>query len=201
MIEFYTWNGADGHNVAIMLEAIREPYSVYPVDTLNRAEQPIRFQEISPNKVPALVDPDGPGGSAIALFGSAPILLYLAEKSGEFLPESTASHYECLQWLMWQQSDVAPVLTNLQLALKSDPDQLSTSLEHQVGLLWQALANQLSGRRFICGEDLTIADFALYPWVESVSCPSLDPRAFPPIACWLEQLADISFAQHGLQIP
>jgi len=200
MIDLYTWNTAEGHSVAIMLEAIQIPYQVHPVDMLDLKEQPAAFQTISPNKVPAITDPEGPNAEPVSLFGCAPVLIYLAEKSCHFIPESPAQHYQCLQWVVWQQSDVAPTLSQVHEVVDSG-DTLSLALEHQTRLLWQALANQLSGKRFICGEDLTIADFALYPWVVSIKQSSIDPGALAPIARWLEQLSDIEFMHNGLHIP
>lgn len=200
MIDFYTWSTADGHSVAIMLEAAQIPYRVHPVDMLDLQEQPERFQAISPNKVPAITDPDGPDSRQISLFGCVPVLIYLAEKSCHFIPESPAQRYQCLQWVTWQQSDVAPILSQVHEVVDSG-GALPLALEHQTRLLWQALANQLSGKRFICGEDLTIADFALYPWVTGIKQSNIDPCALAPIACWLEQLSDIEFIHNGLQIP
>ena len=201
MIDLFTWNSPDGHSVATMLEAIRLPYRVHPIDMLDRVEQPAAFQAISPNRVPALIDPNGPDGEPISVFGCIPVLIYLADKSRHFQPERSQDYYQCLQWASWQQSDVAPVLSRVHEVLDEGLEQLPVALEHQTRLLWQALANQLSGKRFICGEDLTIADFALYPWVVAIEHPSIEPRALPPLARWLEQLADIEFVQQGRRVP
>ncbi len=200
MIDLYTWSTADGHCVATMLEAAQIPYRVHPVDVLNLQEQPRQFQAISPNKVPAITDPDGPDLQPLSIFGCAPVLIYLAEKSCRFLPEDASLRYQCLQWVIWQQSDVAPVLSKVHETLDANAS-LSRTLEHQTRLLWQALANQLSGKRFICGDDLTIADFALYPWIKSIQQPDIDPAALAPVQLWLEQLNDIEFMYNGLQIP
>jgi len=202
MIELFCWNTADSHSVAAMLEACRLRYQVYPVDSENRAEQPIRFEAISPNTVPAIIDPQGPEDEEISIFGTSAILIYLADRTQNFRPDNPAEYYHCVQWLCWQQTDLSPVLCEAMAFQPKTPDlPMPDALNHRVRQRWQALANQLSGREFICGEDMTIADFALYPWVATTLHTALDPSAIAPIGSWLSRMAAVESLQRGMQVP
>ena len=109
-IELHTWATPNGRKVSIMLEELGLPYSVHPVDIRNNEQFKPEFLAISPNnRIPAIVDPDGPGGEPLSLFESGAILFYLAEKEGRFLPGSASDRYVVMQWLMWQMGGVGPM--------------------------------------------------------------------------------------------
>ncbi|MFC6669141.1 glutathione S-transferase N-terminal domain-containing protein [Marinobacterium aestuariivivens] len=111
MIELYTWSTPNGRKVSIMLEAVRLPYRVHPIDISSGDQFDEAFLEISPNnRIPAIRDPEGPDGSPIELFESGAILIYLADKTGLFLPQEPCARYRVLQWLMWQMGNFGPFL-------------------------------------------------------------------------------------------
>ncbi|MCV6590698.1 MAG: glutathione binding-like protein [Marinobacterium sp.] len=124
----------------------------------------------------------------------------MAEKSDCFLPELITNRDQSLQCACWAQSDMQPVLKQVQEILRSS-QQLPIELEHQSRLLRQTLTNKLSGHQFTCANELTVADFALYPAITSITTPSINLRTFPPLAQRLEQMDSIGFVRRGLTIP
>ena len=136
-IELHTWGTPNGRKVSIMLEECGLPYSVHKVDISKGEQHKPEFLRISPNnRIPAIVDPNGPGGKPISLFESGAILIYLAEKTGKFLPTDPAAKYKALEWLMWQMGGVGPMFGHGTQALASSagspsslmpPDQLSSA--------------------------------------------------------------------------
>ncbi|KDE39263.1 Glutathione S-transferase [Nitrincola lacisaponensis] len=204
MIDLYTWGTPNGRKVSIMLEACRLHYSVHPIDILNNAQFDADFLKISPNnKIPAIVDPDGPGGAPIQLFESGAILIYLADKTGEFLPTEGAERYEVLQWLMWQMGGFGPFLGQAHHFNRFAAEKVPYAIERytqEAQRLWGVLNTQLSSRRFVCDE-LSIADFAIYPWATRYEWQGVDKNAFPAVSVWMEQMADLPFVDRGMQVP
>lgn len=204
MIDLYTWGTPNGRKVSIMLEACRLHYSVHPIDILNNAQFDADFLKISPNnKIPAIVDPDGPGGAPIQLFESGAILIYLADKTGEFLPTEGAERYEVLQWLMWQMGGFGPFLGQAHHFNRFAAEKVPYAIERytqEAKRLWGVLDAQLNGRRFVCNE-LSIADFAIYPWATRYEWQGVDKAAFPSVSAWMEQMAELPFVDRGMQVP
>ena len=111
MIELHTWSTPNGRKVSVMLEEIGLPYSVHPVNITKDEQFRPQFLAISPNnRIPAIVDPDGPGGKRLSLFESGAILIYLGEKTGKLIPKDAGARYTALQWLMWQMGGLGPML-------------------------------------------------------------------------------------------
>ncbi|MFN3880701.1 MAG: glutathione S-transferase N-terminal domain-containing protein [Nitrincola lacisaponensis] len=204
MIDLYTWGTPNGRKVSIMLEACRLHYSVHPIDILNNAQFDADFLKISPNnKIPAIVDPDGPGGAPIQLFESGAILIYLADKTGEFLPTEGAERYEVLQWLMWQMGGFGPFLGQAHHFNRFAAEKVPYAIERytqEAKRLWGVLDAQLNGRRFVCNE-LSIADFAIYPWATRYEWQGVDKADFPSVSAWMEQMAELPFVDRGMQVP
>lgn len=204
MIDLYTWGTPNGRKVSIMLEACRLHYSVHPIDILNNAQFDADFLKISPNnKIPAIVDPDGPGGAPIQLFESGAILIYLADKTGEFLPTEGAERYEVLQWLMWQMGGFGPFLGQAHHFNRFAAEKVPYAIERytqEAKRLWGVLDTQLNGRRFVCNE-LSIADFAIYPWATRYEWQGVDKADFPSVSAWMEQMAELPFVDRGMQVP
>ena len=174
MIDVYTWATPNGHKVHIMLEECGLEYRVHPINIGAGDQFGEDFLKISPNnKIPAIVDPDGPDGKPISLFESGAILVYLAGKTGKFLPEDVRGKYDALQWLMFQMGGVGPMFGQLGFFHKfagkdfEDKRPRDRYVNESVRLLG-VLERRLAGRAWVMGEQFTIADIALWPWVRNM---------------------------------
>lgn len=205
MIDLYIWGTPNGRKVSIMLEALRLPYQVHPVDIIAKEQFEPDFLKISPNnKIPAIVDDEGPNGERVELFESGAILIYLAEKTGEFLPTDPMERLECLQWLMWQMGGFGPFLGQAHHFLKfakEDVPYAKNRYKDEAQRLWQVLDTQLAGKQFVIGEDLTIADFAIYPWAMRYEWQQIELEQYPHVKAWMERMGHIEFVQRGMQLP
>ena len=172
-IEVYSWPTPNGHKVHIALEELGLPYTIIPV-AIGQGEQfRPEFLAINPNhRIPAIVDPEGPGGR-FALFESGAILIYLADKTGQLLPQDPAARYHALQWLMWQMGGIGPMFGQVGFFHKyagkdyEDKRPLRRYVDESVRLL-QVLDGHLKGRAWMLGEDYSIADIAIFPWVRNL---------------------------------
>lgn len=204
MIDLYTWGTPNGHKVSIMLEACRLHYSVHPIDILNNAQFGTEFLAMSPNnKIPVIVDQEGPDGNPISIFESGAILIYLAEKTGEFLPPSGPERYQVMQWVMWQMGGFGPFLGQAHHFNKFAPEQVPYAIERytkEAKRLWKVLDDQLTKKRFVC-DDLTIADFAIYPWAMRHEWQGVNRKDYPAVDQWMSQMAELPFVQRGMHIP
>ena len=173
-LQLYSLPTPNGVKVSIMLEETGLPYEAHLVSFETQDQFSLEFLSLNPNnKIPAILDPDGPGGQPVALFESGAILLYLAEKTGQFLPHDALGHYETIQWLMWQMGGVGPMFGQLgffhKFAGKDYEDKrprerYAAESRRLLGVLDQRLAS----RAWIMGEAYTIADIATFPWVRNL---------------------------------
>ncbi|MCL6263896.1 glutathione S-transferase N-terminal domain-containing protein [Craterilacuibacter sp. RT1T] len=205
MIELYTWGTPNGKKISVALEELDLPYTVFPVD-INQGEQfAPDFLKISPNnKIPAIVDPDGPDGTALALFESGAILIYLAEKTGRLLPAAGAARYCVLQWLMFQMGGFGPMLGQAHHFLRYAPETLPYAQKryHDETLrLYGVLNRQLADHRFVAGSDYSIADIALYPWVARHEWHMVELADFPHVRRWADAMAARPAVQRGMAVP
>lgn len=150
MIELYTWGTPNGRKISIMLEALRLPYRVHPVNILEEEQFEPKFLALSPNnKIPAITDDEGPDGEPISLFESGAILIYLAEKCGEFIPNDPKERLECLQWLMWQMGGFGPFLGQAHHFNRFVKDPVPYAQERyydEAQRLWGVLDRQLADK-------------------------------------------------------
>lgn len=173
-IQLYSLPTPNGVKVSIMLEETALAYEPHLVDFATNDQLSPEFIALNPNnKIPAIIDPDGPGGVPLALFESGAILLYLAEKSGKLLPADAAGRYHAIEWLMWQMGGVGPMFGQLgffhKFAGKDYEDK--RPLERYVGesrRLLGVLERRLAGRHWLLGDDYSIADIAVFPWVANL---------------------------------
>lgn len=205
MIDLYTWGTPNGRKVSIMLEATGLPYIVHPIDILAGDQFQPDFLAISPNnRIPAIVDDEGPEGQIVQLFESGAILLYLAEKTGDFIPTDPVKRLQCLQWLMWQMGGFGPMLGQAhhfnRFADETVPYAIKRYSEES-RRLWKVLDKQLAGNQFIIDQELSIADFAIYPWATRYEWQGVNPADYPHAKEWMERMANIEFVQRGMQIP
>jgi glutathione S-transferase len=165
MIELYTWPTPNGHKVHIMLEETGLPYNVHPIDISAGDQFDPEFLKISPNnRMPAIVDPDGPDGKPISLFESGAILIYLAEKTGRFLPEAPRARYATLQWLMWQMGGLGPMLGQAHHFRQYAPEKIPYAVDrytNEAHRLYGVADRRLGETRFLAGDEYTIQRQAL----------------------------------------
>ena len=204
MIDVYSWPTPNGHKVHIMLEECRLPYAVHAVDIGAGEQFKPGFLAISPNnRIPAIVDPDGPDGKPISLFESGAILLYLAGKTGRFLPRSTRGKYQVLEWLMWQMGGFGPMLGQTHHFRIYAPEKIDYAISRysrEAARLYGVLNRQLARSEFIAGREYSIADMAIFPWTRSHQNQGIDLGEFSHVARWIDQLKSRPAVQRGLQV-
>lgn len=193
MIDLYTWQTSNGQRAAIMLEECGFPYRVNKIDLFKNEQQSPQFLKVNPaGQIPAIVDPDGPGGRPLTLSQSAAIALYLAEKSGRFIPSDPVQRALALQWFMFTLADMAPASANLFLLGVLAPEKSPANLEwlgERMFRFFRLADARLEGREWMADE-LSIADFALYP-VVAVRKPQLDAAGgFANIQRWRAAIAE-----------
>jgi GST-like protein len=204
MIDLYSWATPNGHKVHIMLEECGLPYAVHAVDIGAGDQFKPEFLRISPNnKIPAMVDPDGPDGRPISLFESGAILVYLAGKTGRFLPKSDRGKYETLQWLMFQMGGLGPMLGQCHHFRIYAPEKIAYAIDrytNEAKRLYGVMDRQLATNDYIAGREYTIADMAIWPWVRSWQNQGVDLDAFPNVKAWFEAIGNRPAVQRGVQV-
>ena len=204
MIEVYSWATPNGHKVHIMLEECGLPYRVTAVDIGAGDQFKPEFLAISPNnKIPAIIDSEGPEGGPISLFESGAILVYLAAKTGRFLPEGTAARYEVLQWLMFQMAGVGPMLGQAHHFRIYAPEKLEYAINrytNEARRLYGVMDKRLARSKYIGGPDYSIADIAVFPWLRSWKNQGIDWADFPHLKGWFDEIAARPAVQRGVQL-
>lgn len=204
MITVYSWPTPNGHKVHIMLEECGLPYRVVPVDIGRGQQFAPDFLAISPNnKIPAIVDEDGPDGEPISLFESGAILLYLAGKTGRFLPESTRGKYEVLQWLMFQMGSVGPMLGQAHHFRVYAPQKIDYAVErytNEAKRLYGVMNRRLAQSSYIGGDSYSIADMAIFPWLRSWQNQGIDWGDYPHLKGWFDEIAARPAVQRGVEV-
>ncbi|MFO1057556.1 MAG: glutathione S-transferase N-terminal domain-containing protein [Dongiaceae bacterium] len=203
MIDLYSWPTPNGHKIHIMLEEIGLPYRVHAVD-IGRGEQfEPEFLRISPNnKIPALVDSDGPGGQPIAVFESGAMLIYLAEKSGKLLPADPRGRTAALEWLMFQMGGIGPMLGQAHHFRQYAPEPIPYAVDRytrEAGRLYGVLDRRLADRDYLAGE-YSIADIACWPWMRYPDRQGVDPAGFPNFQRWFARIAERPAVQRGVEV-
>ena len=205
MIDVYSWPTPNGHKVHIMLEECGLPYQTHAIH-IGRGDQfQPDFLKISPNnKIPAIVDSDGPDGQPIALFESGAILLYLAAKVGRFLPQDVRQRYDVLQWLMFQMGGVGPMLGQAHHFRIYAPEKIPYAVDrytNEARRLYGVMNEQI--RRtgaYIAGPDYSIADIAIYPWLRSWQNQGIDWVDFPQLKDWFDRVGARPAVRRGEQV-
>jgi GST-like protein len=211
-IQLYSLNTPNGVKASIMLEETGLAYEPHLVDIMNDESHTPEFLSLNPNgKIPAIIDPDGPGGEPLALFESGAILLYLADKSGQFMPADAARRWETIQWLFFQMAAIGPMFGQLGYFNKFAGRELADKrpLERYVNeskRLLGVLDGRLDGRRWIMGDDYTIADIATLGWVNNLitfyeARELVQYDTFANVAAWLDRGLARPAVQRGLAIP
>lgn len=206
MIKHYYWPTPNGHKTAIMLEEVGIEYEVHSIDILNGEQFDPEFIKISPNnRIPAIVDTDGPEGKPYSVFESGAILLYLAEKTGVLWPGDLKSRYDVMQWLMFQMGNVGPMFGQNGYFQGYCPEDVPLAKEryHNVTKqIYGVLDKRLSESTYLAGDDYSIADVATYPWTlpKQQIMHKIDADEFPNVLRWGEEIAARSAVQKGLAV-
>jgi GST-like protein len=204
MIDVYSWATPNGHKVHIMLEETGLEYRVHAVDIGAGDQFKPEFLAISPNnKIPAIVDTDGPGGRPISLFESGAILVYLAEKTGKFLPADPESRYATLQWLMFQMGGLGPMLGQTHHFRVYAPHKIDYAVNrytNEAKRLYGVMDTQLGKSAYLAGDDYTIADIAAFPWTRSWQNQGIELADYPNVKRWHEAIAARPAVQRGVEV-
>jgi GST-like protein len=204
MIDVYSWPTPNGHKVHIMLEECGLEYKVHPINIGAGDQFGEAFLRISPNnKIPAIVDPDGPDGQPISLFESGAILLYLAGKTGRFLPEDVRGKYEALQWLMFQMGGVGPMLGQAHHFRIYAPEKIEYAVNrytNEAKRLYGVIDTQLSRHAWLAGDQYTIADIATFPWLRSWQNQGVELDDYPNLKRWFNAIAERPAVKRGVEV-
>ncbi|MGB0919895.1 MAG: glutathione S-transferase family protein [Alphaproteobacteria bacterium] len=192
MIDVYFCPTPNCQKVTIMLKECGLDYTSHKIDILDGDQNDPEYLKICPNqKVPAIVDHDGPNGQPLTLWESGAILLYLAEKTGKFMPQGPAARAHVQQWLMWQMAYVGPMMGQLHHFVMYAPEQIEYAKDRYMAethRLRALLNDQLSSHDYVVGNEVTIADFAIYPWVKGFGFRYPPDRDLPHMDAWFERL-------------
>jgi GST-like protein len=204
MIELYTWGTPNGRKVSIMLEECGLAYRVHKIDIGKGEQSAPEFLAINPNgKIPAIVDPQGPEGKPFGLFESGAILVYLAGKSGSFLPPALSDRYEALQWLMFQMGGVGPMFGQAHHFLRAAKEPLPYAIERytkETQRLYGVMNGHLASRAFFAAE-YSIADIAIYPWVARHEWHKVDLTDYPNVKRWFDTVGARPAVARGMAVP
>ena len=204
MIELYTWSTPNGRKISIMLEETGLPYRAHPVDITKGEQFRPEYVAISPSsKIPAMVDEQGPEGAPYKLFESGAILIYLAEKTGKFLPREVLPRYEVLQWLMFQMGNVGPFFGQAHHFLRFSKEKIPYAIERytrETARLYGVLNRQLTGREYLVDE-YSIADIATFPWVARYEWHQIRLEEYPHVKRWFDAIAARPAVKRGMAIP
>ena len=204
MIEVYSWATPNGHKVHIMLEETGLPYHVTPVNIGAGDQFAPDFLAISPNnKIPAIVDPDGPDGKPISVFESGAILVYLASKTGRFMPEDVRGRYRVLEWLMFQMGSIGPMLGQTHHFRLYAPEKLAYAIDrytNETKRLYGVMDKRRGSSRYIAGDEYTIADIAIFPWLRSWKNQGIDWNDYPHLKGWFDEIAGRPAVQRGVEV-
>jgi len=204
MIEVYSWATPNGHKVHIMLEECGLPYRATAVDIGAGDQFKPEFLAISPNnKIPAIVDPDGPDGKPISVFESGAILLYLAGKTGKLMPADVRGKYEVLEWLMFQMGGVGPMLGQAHHFRIYAPEKIEYAVNrytNEAKRLYGVMNKRLAKSKYIAGPAYSIADIAIFPWLRSWKSQGIDWVGYPHLKGWFDEIAARPAVQRGVEV-
>lgn len=203
-IELWTWNTPNGRKVSVALEEMGLPYTVRKVDITKGEQFQPDFLRISPNnKIPAIIDPEGPGGTPVSVFESGAVLLYLGEKTGKFLPRDARRRVPVYEWLMWQMGGFGPMPGQVHHFLQVENEQ-----DRRYGLeryaketrrLYGVLDKRLGEAEYVAG-DLSVADFAILGWAWRHERHQVDLEGFPNVGRWYRQMMARPATARGFEV-
>ena len=213
MIELWSWPTPNGHKVHIALEELGLPYKVIPIDIGAGDQFKSEFLKITPNhRIPAIVDPDGPGGKPLTLFESAAIMIYLSEKSGgKLIPKDPVARLKCLEWMMFQMGGVGPMFGQWNHFAAYAVEKIPYAIErytNEVKRLHRVLDHRLDEVPWLAGDEYSMADIITFPWIRTATdrSPRFDERGyidlgdFPAVKRWFDEIEARPAVQRGLKV-
>ena len=204
MIDLYTWPTPNGHKVHIMLEETGIPYRVHPINIGSGEQFAPAFLKISPNnKMPAMVDTEGPGGKPLSMFESGAMLIYLASKSGRFLPDDLAKKWSTLSWLMFQMGGVGPMLGQAHHFLGYAPERIPYAMDryrNEANRLYGVIERRLGESTYIACDEYTIADMAIVPWLRYPDRQGVEIDQYPRLKRWRDAILERPAVKRGLEV-
>ena len=204
MIDLYTWPTPNGHKVHILLEELKVPYKVIPIN-INKGDQLKKsFLKISPNnKMPAIVDKNGPSRKPISIFESGAILIYLSEKYGKFIPKNVRGRYEVIQWLMFQMASVGPMLGQAHHFRNYAPKKIPYAVNrytNEATRIYSVINRRLSKSKYIANNFYSIADMAIFPWIRSHLNQGQYLEEYPKLKKWYDKINERSATKRALEV-
>ena len=203
-LQLYSLPTPNGVKVSIMLEETGLAYEPHRVSFDALEQMSAEFGSISPHhKIPAILDPDGPGGRPLALFESGAILIYLADKTGKLLAKEGERRYRAIEWLMWQMGGVGPMLGQVHHFVKYNAGKAPYAEERylkEAHRLYKVLDTRLQGRPFVADE-YSIADIAIWPWISRFEWQTIDMKQYPNVRRWYESIVARPAVQKGYKVP
>jgi GST-like protein len=206
VIDLYTWSTPNGRKVSIMLEELGLSYAVHPVDINANDKFDPAFLKIAPNnRIPAIVDQEGPDGKPLSLFESGAILIYLADKTGSaLLPKEPRARATAIQWLMWQMGGVGPMFGQAHHFLKFAKEDVPYGKKRyhdETKRLYGVMNRRLAEAAYLAGDYYSIADIATYPWVARHEFHQVDLAEFPNVKRWFEAIGKRPAVAKGMKVP
>ena len=205
MIDLYTWTTPNGRKVSVMLEECGLPYRVHEINIGKDAQFTPEFQAINPNgRIPAIIDSEGPDGKSITMFESGAILIYLAGKTGKFLPKSARNKYDALQWLMFQMGGVGPMFGQTHHFLRAAKEKIPYGIERyskETRRLYGVLDKRLAHQPYLAAGEYTIADMATYPWIARHEWHEVALEEFPNVKRWFDAIGARPAVRRGMDVP
>jgi GSH-dependent disulfide-bond oxidoreductase len=204
MIELYPWPTPNGHKIHIMLEETGTPYRVHPIDIGAGDQFKPEFLKISPNnKMPAMIDTDGPGGKPMALAESGAMLFYLANKTGKFLPSGETDRWQVMQWVMFQMGHIGPMLGQAHHFLGYAPEKIPYAMnryKNEANRLYGVLERRLKESAYAACGEYTIADMSIMPWLRFPERQGVEIEEYPHVKRWRDGIAARPAVQKALQV-
>lgn len=204
MIDLYTWPTPNGHKVHIMLEETGLEYKVHPIDIGAGEQFKPEFLAVSPNnKIPAMVDQQGPDGKPFALAESGAMLFYLASKTGKFLPKDLRKRWQVMQWVMTQMGHVGPMLGQAHHFLGYAPEKIEYAMnryKNEANRLYGVLDKQLARSEWLACDEYTIADMATMPWLRAPERQGVNIDDYPNVKRWRDRIAERPAVKRAVEV-
>ncbi len=207
MYDIYNWPTSNGRKINIMVEEIGVEYKIHPIPIGKDAQFTPEFTALNPNqKIPAIVDQDGPGGKPYTLFESGAILMYMGEKHGQLFPLEMAKRYEVVQWLMFQMGGVGPIFGQTHHFRRAAPEKVPYGIERytkETRRLWAVMDGRLADNEWLAAGEFTIADIAVFPWTMRYEWQGISLDEFANVKRWYEAVDARPGVQRGIaaQVP
>ncbi len=204
MIDVYTWPTPNGHKVHIMLEETGLQYRIHGVNIREGEQFKPEFLKISPNnRIPAIVDHDGPGGKPISIFETGAILLYLASKTGKLLPSDLHARWCCTQWLMWQMGGLGPMMGQANHFRRYSKEKIQYAIDrytNEANRLTNVLDKRLAEARYTAGKEYSISDIAIFPWLRGADQRGVNLEDYSNVKRWFDEINARPAVQRGCKV-